>query len=100
MIMRTILLPALAASSLLLSGCVAKAAWDVATMPVKAGSKAVDMATTSQSEADRNYGKKMRKAEEREGRERNAHEQECRKHPDRPCPPYDGYRAEDHRDDD
>ena len=97
--MRTILLPALAACSLLLSGCVAKTVWDVATLPVKAGSKAVDMATTSQSEADRNYGKKMRRAEEREGRERRAHDEECRKHPDRPCPPYSGYRAEDHRDD-
>jgi hypothetical protein len=96
--MRKALIPLLAGSALLLNGCVAKAAWDVATMPVKAGSKAVDMATTSQSEADRNYGRKMRKAEEREGRERKEHEQRCRADP-KHCGPYDGYRAEEHRDD-
>ncbi|HEX7871833.1 MAG TPA: hypothetical protein VF475_02915 [Sphingobium sp.] len=45
----------------LLPGCVAKAAWDVATVPVKAGSKVVDWSTTSQEEADRNRGKEMRK---------------------------------------
>jgi hypothetical protein len=51
---------ALAAISLL-PGCVARAAWDVATVPVKAGSKAVDWSTTSKEEADRNRGKDMRK---------------------------------------
>ncbi|MET0363499.1 MAG: hypothetical protein ABW169_02480 [Sphingobium sp.] len=44
-----------------LPGCVAKAAWDVATLPVKAGSQVVDWSTTSQEEADRNRGKEMRK---------------------------------------
>lgn len=90
--MRLFLLPALAGSSLLLSGCIAKTAFDVVTLPVKAGGKAVDMATTSQSESDRNYGKKMRKAEEREGRERRAHEKECERNPD-DCGPYDGFVA-------
>lgn len=85
-------LPALAASSLLLGGCVAKTAFDVVTLPVKAGGKAVDMATTSQSESDRNYGRKMRKAEEREGKERKAWEKRCRKDPEN-CGEYDGYRA-------
>ena len=65
-------------------GCVAKTAWDVATLPVKAGSKAVDWATTSQSEADRNNGRKMRKQEERAGRERRALQKRCGKHPDDP----------------
>jgi uncharacterized protein YceK len=96
--MRKLLIPLLAGTALLLSGCAAKTVWDIATMPVKAGSKAVDMATTSQSEADRAYGKKMRKAEEREGRERAEHDKRCREDP-KHCKPYDGYRAEDHRDD-
>ncbi len=97
--MRSFLIPALAGVSLLLSGCIAKTALDIVTAPVKVVGKAADMATTSQSEADRNYGKKMRKAEEREGKERRAHDEECAKHRDRPCPPYTGYRAEEHRDD-
>lgn len=77
---------------LLSGGCIAKTAWDVATLPVKAGSQAVDWATTSQSESDRNYGRKMREKEAREGKERRQHEKECRKNPDS-CGPYAGYRA-------
>lgn len=73
-------------------GCVAKTAWDVATLPVKAGGKMVDWSTTSQSEADRNYGKKMRKQEEREGRERKQAAERCKKNPD-DCGDYQGYRA-------
>ena len=69
----------LAAVPLLSGGCVAKTAWDVATLPVKAGSKAVDWTTTSQSEADRNYGRKMRKQEAKEGRERKKAFEQCRK---------------------
>ena len=48
----------------LTGACVAKTAWNVATAPVKAGGKVVDWTTTSQDEADRNYGRKMRKKEE------------------------------------
>lgn len=58
-----------AALPLLSGGCVARAAWDVATLPVKVVGKSYDLATTSQDEADRNYGRKMRKEEERRGRE-------------------------------
>ena len=96
--MRTLAPLALAGAALLLNGCVAKAAWDVATLPVKAGSKAVDLATTSQEESDRNYGKKMRKAEAREGKERRAHAKECEKRRLEPedCP-YTGYTAEQAR---
>lgn len=54
--------------ALALSGCVAKTAWNVATAPVKVGSKAVDMATTSQSEADEKRGRELRKREERLGK--------------------------------
>jgi hypothetical protein len=92
--MRKLLLPILATLPLLSGGCVAKTAWDVATLPVKAGSKAVDWTTTSQEEADRNYGKKMREKEAKEGKARREHEKECKKHPDT-CQPYDGYRASD-----
>ena len=62
----TILLP------LTLSGCVvgtvAKTAVDVATLPVKAVSRGVDAATTSQSEADANRGRELRRADEERGR--------------------------------
>jgi hypothetical protein len=88
------ILPILAAVALPLfaGGCLARTAVDVATLPVKAGSKAVDWTTTSQSEADRNYGRKMRKQEAKEGRERRKWEKQCRAHPDAAgCDRYAGY---------
>jgi hypothetical protein len=61
--------PTLAATALFaLSGCLAKTAFDVATAPVKIASKGVDMATTSQSEADEKRGRDLRKREERLGK--------------------------------
>jgi hypothetical protein len=92
--MRKLLLPIVAMLPLLAGGCIAKTAWDVATLPVKAGAQAVDWTTTSQEEADRNYGKKMREKEAREGKERRKAEKACKKNPDN-CPAYDGYRASD-----
>lgn len=92
--MRKLLVPLIATLPLLAGGCIAKTAWDVATLPVKAGAQAVDWTTTSQEESDRNYGKKMREKEAREGKERRKAEKECKKHPDT-CQPYDGYRASD-----
>lgn len=56
------LLPVLALG---LSGCLAKTALDVASAPVRAASKAVDLATTSQSEADEKRGREIRRREER-----------------------------------
>ena len=57
--------------ALTLSGCivntVAKTAVGVATLPFKVAGAAVDAATTSQAEADRNAGRKLRKEEERPG---------------------------------
>ena len=58
-----------------LTGCVAKAALDVVTLPVRAG----DWATTSQDESDRNYGRKMREQEAREGKARKKADKERRK---------------------
>ena len=52
-----------------LSGCVARTALDIATLPVKAAGAAVDAATTSQAEADQKLGRKIRKQEECMGRE-------------------------------
>lgn len=82
----------------LMGGCVAKTAFDVVTLPVKAAGQTADWATTSQDEADRNAGRKLRKQEAREGRERKKHEEACRKDPDN-CGPYQGYRAGDPEDD-
>jgi len=59
----------LMAACLLLGGCVAHAAYDVVTLPVRAGSQVVDWTTTSRSEADRNLGRKVRKQRERDARD-------------------------------
>lgn len=87
-----LLLPILALP--LATGCVAKTAWGVATAPVKATGQVVDWTTTSQDEADRAYGRKMRDKEAREGRERKEWEKRCKKDP-AGCGAYNGYRASD-----
>ena len=55
-------------ASVLLSGCIAKTAVGVVTAPVKVAGKAVDLATTSQSEADEKRGREIRQREEKLGR--------------------------------
>lgn len=68
------------AASLSLPGCVAKTAFDVVTAPVRAAGKAVDLATTSQSEADEKRGREIRKREEELGklyRKREKLAEEC-----------------------
>ena len=69
---------------LLAGGCVRTAA-SIVTFPVKAAGKTIDWTTPSQSESDRNYGRKMRKQEEREGRERKRAQRECREERRRDC---------------
>jgi len=64
---------------MVLPGCVAKTALDVVTLPVRAGAQAADWATTSQDESDRNYGRKMREQEAREGKARKKADKERRK---------------------
>ena len=99
--MRGSLLLAIATLTLPLGGCVAQTAWNAATLPVRAaavpvkvGGKMVDWTTTSQAEADRNYGRRMRKDEEREGRERRDWAKRCRHTPDAAdCRTYSGFRA-------
>jgi hypothetical protein len=65
------------AAALLLSGCIVASAVDsavdVATLPVAVASRGVDLATTSQAEADRNRGREIRRREERLGRLEREH---------------------------
>jgi len=63
----------LAVSAIALGGCLSTAG-KIVTAPVKAASWTVDKATTSQSEADRNRGREIRKQEEREAKERRREE--------------------------
>ena len=63
---------------LTLGGCLAKTAVDVVTLPVKATSKAVDLATTSQSEADEKLGRKIREQNECIGKEQRRAERKER----------------------
>ena len=77
-------LPILALLSL--SGCVvgtiAETAVDVATLPVKAASGAVDLMTESQDEADLKAGRELRKQQEKERKARKKAEREARKRND------------------
>jgi len=68
--MKKPLLLAVPLLAVLLSGCIARTAANVVTLPVRAGGQVVDWSTTSQDEADRNRGRDMRKQEKREAKER------------------------------
>lgn len=57
-----------AVAPLLLSACIARTAVDVVTAPVRVVGQAADWATTSQDEADRNYGRRAREREADIGR--------------------------------
>jgi hypothetical protein len=74
---RAVLLLAPGASLLLLGGCLVasavETAVDVATLPVKVASRGVDLATTSQAEADRNRGREIRRREEQLGHLQREH---------------------------
>ena len=90
--MRRLLIAALALGA---GGCV-RTAVGLATAPVKVTSWTVDRLTTSQAEADRNRGRKLRKAEAREGRERREWAKRCKGTPDAAdCRAYTGFRASD-----
>jgi hypothetical protein len=65
-------------------GTVASTAVTVVTLPVKVVATGVDMATTSQSEADEKRGRELRKEEERRGKQIRLAEERCRK--GRPLP--------------
>lgn len=76
--MRGFTLPVLAGASLMLTGCIGTVV-DVATLPVRAAGKAVDLATTSQSEADEKRGRELRKREERLGKLERSYAKQSRK---------------------
>ena len=62
----------------MLTGCIGTVV-DVATLPVRAAGKAVDLATTSQSEADEKRGRELRKREERLGKLERSYGKQSRK---------------------
>ncbi len=69
----------LAAGCLLtLPGCIARTVVGVATAPVRVAGKAVDLATTSQSEADEKRGRELRLREARLGRLERSYQQHSR----------------------
>lgn len=59
---------ALVFAALTLQGCLARTAVSAVSLPVKVASRGVDLATTSQSEADEKRGREIRKREERLGK--------------------------------
>jgi hypothetical protein len=62
-----------------LQGCLARTAVSAVTLPVKVASRGVDLATTSQSEADQKRGREIRQREERLGRLRRDYERQIDK---------------------
>ena len=68
----TVLLP------LALGGCLARTAVDVVAAPVKVVGKGVDLATTSQSEADQKRGRELRKREQALGKLQRQYDQQSR----------------------
>jgi hypothetical protein len=79
-------IPIAAALGLALSGCVAKTALDIVTLPVKVASAGVDAVTVSQSEADEKRGRAMRKHEECLGKEARRADREGREPDPDACP--------------
>ena len=63
----TLRLITVGAAAFALQGCLAKTAVSAVTLPVKVASSGVDLATTSQSEADQKRGREIRQREERLG---------------------------------
>ena len=87
---KAIVLPA---GAFLLSGCIARTAVDIVTLPIKVVGAGVDAVTTSQSEADERRGRQIRREEERLGREARRRDREQRRlererAEDEQAPPY------------
>lgn len=71
-----------------LGGCIARTAASVVTAPVRVVSKGVDLATTSQSEADEKRGRDMRLRERRLSeldREYRRHSAQCSRGDESAC---------------
>lgn len=85
--MRRLAFFALPFAAIVVSGCLSTVA-DVVTAPVKVVSKGVDLATTSQSEADEKRGREIRRREERLGKLQRDYEKqldECNEGNRRAC---------------
>lgn len=79
---------ALSIATLALSGCLAKAAVGVVTLPVRAVGAGVDAVTTTQREADEDRGRAIRKREEQLGkldREYRRETKRCENGDERAC---------------
>lgn len=74
---------------LALSGCIAKTALDVASIPVKVASAGVDAAITTQAEADRKRGRQIRRQEECIGKEERQARKQDREPDYEKCEPKD-----------
>ena len=95
--MRALPLLGLTLAALALQGCLARAAVDVVTLPVKAVSAGVDAVTSSQSEADEKRGREIRKREERLGeleRDLDKQMERCADGNDEACEKAQAIRAE------
>lgn len=80
MTLRSIISTLLAvASAAALQGCIARTAAAIVTAPVKVVGGAVDMATTSQSEADEKRGRELRKQDRRYGELTRSYQKDSRK---------------------
>lgn len=80
-----------------LGGCAAGTLVSVVTAPVRVVSKGIDLATTSQSEADQNRGRDLRKLEERYGklsREYDKQDRRCEAGDTQACARRDGIAGE------
>lgn len=76
------------AAAFALQGCLARTAVSAVTLPVKVASRGVDLATTSQAEADQKRGREIRQREERLGRLQRDYERQiakCGDGDDRAC---------------
>ena len=69
----------IASAAFALQGCLARTAVSAVTLPVRVASKGVDLATTSQSEADQKRSREIRQREERLGRLRRDYEKQIQK---------------------
>ncbi len=95
--MQTLRFLTLALAALAVQGCLAKAAVGIVTLPVRAVSAGVDAATTSQSEADEQRGRELRKREERLGkldRDYDKQMERCADGDDEACEKAQAIRAE------
>lgn len=92
--MRPFAICLLLALASLATGCIARTAVDVVTLPVKAVGSGVDAVTTSDSERDRKQGREMRKRNEQLRRDYQDFNAACAKGDQQACATRDQIAAE------